>query len=120
MINPIINNNKPNFIFSLLNLILNFSWGNNSFNLKIGPAINCGKYRKYSLKLVNLISSLDWFFLSTITAIAVKVINDIAKGSSPEYVNDINFSKLIKSIKKKEYLKYIKGKSITKTEIFNE
>ena len=41
--NPIINNKIPNFTLALVNTILLFNKGINSFALKIGPAINCGK-----------------------------------------------------------------------------
>ena len=46
--NPTVNKKIPNFIFSFLKLILFFKEGINSGALKIGPAINCGKYIKNS------------------------------------------------------------------------
>ena len=71
-------------MLSLLKKILFWSFGNNSFSLSIGPAINCGKKSINSVMEKNPIICLSkiLFFTSIIDAIA-NVIKEIANGISP-------------------------------------
>ena len=81
--NPTVNKKIPNFIFSFLKLILFFKEGINSGALKIGPAINCGKYIKNSANDEKFRLSLYFLvFMSISIATIVNVINDIANGNS--------------------------------------
>ena len=91
--------------------------GINSLALKIGPAINWGKYTINSKKLKKLTFSLNIFFLvSNIKAIAVNVINEIASGRSELYESLIKLSWFNTLNIKKEYLKYNNGKKINEIE----
>ena len=84
LINPIKNKSIPKRILSFLKIILFLSCGISSFALRIGPAINCGKKIINSAKFVNVSSSLNSLeVISTIKAMTVKVINEIANGNDP-------------------------------------